>query len=68
MCGEILLLPRRRHILRLPDLTEAERDALGEPLACLISAQRRTSVAPGDTVAVIGLGFMGLGMVQLLKL
>lgn len=27
---EILLLPRRRHILRLPDLTDAERDALAD--------------------------------------
>jgi threonine dehydrogenase-like Zn-dependent dehydrogenase len=42
--------------------------ALGEPIACLVNAQRRTRVELADQVAVIGLGFMGLGMLQLLKL
>ena len=42
--------------------------ALGEPLACLINAQRRTPVALADKVALVGLGYMGLGMLQLLKL
>jgi threonine dehydrogenase-like Zn-dependent dehydrogenase len=42
--------------------------ALGEPLACLVNAQRRTPVELADRVAVIGLGYMGLGMLQLLKL
>jgi threonine dehydrogenase-like Zn-dependent dehydrogenase len=42
--------------------------ALGEPIACLVNAQRRTPVDLADQVAVIGLGFMGLGMLQLLKL
>jgi threonine dehydrogenase-like Zn-dependent dehydrogenase len=42
--------------------------ALGEPLACLVNAQRRTPVELADRVAIIGLGYMGLGMLQLLKL
>lgn len=42
--------------------------ALGEPIACLVNAQRRTPVELADQVAVIGLGYMGLGMLQLLKL
>lgn len=42
--------------------------ALGEPLACLVNAQRRTRIELADRVAIIGLGFMGLGMLQLLKL
>jgi threonine dehydrogenase-like Zn-dependent dehydrogenase len=41
--------------------------ALGEPLGCLVEAERRTGVKLGDRVAIIGLGFMGLGMLQLLK-
>lgn len=41
---------------------------LGEPLACLVNAQRRTRVELADRVALIGLGFMGLGMLQLLRL
>lgn len=42
-------------------------DVLGEPLGCVISAVRRTPVTPGDTVAVIGVGFMGLLMLQMLR-
>jgi len=33
---ELLLLPRRRHILRLPDLTDPERDALAEIIQRLL--------------------------------
>jgi threonine dehydrogenase-like Zn-dependent dehydrogenase len=42
--------------------------ALGEPLACAVSAARRTHVELGDRVAIVGLGFMGLLMAQLLRL
>ncbi len=46
----------------------ADESALGEPLACLVNAARRTPVEFADRVAVVGLGFMGLGILQLLKL
>jgi L-iditol 2-dehydrogenase len=39
--------------------------ALGEPVADLAEALSRTGMAAGDRVAVVGLGFMGLGLVQL---
>lgn len=39
--------------------------ALGEPVACLEEALSRTGIRAGDRVAVAGLGFMGLGLVQL---
>lgn len=39
--------------------------ALGEPVACLEEALSRTALRAGDRVAVAGLGFMGLGLVQL---
>ena len=42
--------------------------ALGEPLACMVNGQRRTPIELADRVALIGLGFMGLGLLQLLKL
>lgn len=42
--------------------------ALGEPLSCVISAARRTRVELGDTVAIVGLGFMGLLMLQAIRL
>ncbi len=46
----------------------SDESALGEPMACLVNAQRRTPVGLADSVAIIGLGYMGLGMVQLMKL
>jgi threonine dehydrogenase-like Zn-dependent dehydrogenase len=55
------------NLLKLPDGVAFEH-ALGEPLACLVNAQRRTPVELADRVAIVGLGFMGLGMLQLLKL
>ncbi len=45
-----------------------DESALGEPLACLVNALRRTPVELADRVALIGLGYMGLGFLQLLKL
>lgn len=39
--------------------------ALGEPLGCVAEALRRTPVHLADRVAVVGLGFMGLCMLQL---
>ena len=41
--------------------------ALGEPLACLVEALGRCPLSRVDRVAVVGLGFMGLGLVQLIR-
>lgn len=46
----------------------APEAALGEPLSCVISAARRTRIDLGDTVAIVGLGFMGLLMLQAIRL
>lgn len=51
-------------ILPIPDGIEPAH-ALGEPVACLEEALSRTGIEPGHRVAVAGLGFMGLGLVQL---
>jgi threonine dehydrogenase-like Zn-dependent dehydrogenase len=51
-------------ILRVPAGFEPEH-VIGEPLADLEEALSRTSISPGSRVAVVGLGFMGLGLVQL---
>ncbi len=40
---------------------------LGEPLGCVVDVFRRTRVDVGDRVAVIGAGFMGLCLLQLLR-
>jgi L-iditol 2-dehydrogenase len=45
----------------------APRHAIGEPIATLEEAISRTPVAAGSRVAVVGLGFMGLGLVQLAR-
>jgi threonine dehydrogenase-like Zn-dependent dehydrogenase len=41
---------------------------LGEPISCVISAARRTRIELGDTVAIVGLGFMGLLMLQAVRM
>lgn len=60
-------LAKEESLLPVPENVPDE-SALGEPLACLVNAQRRTRIELADRVAVIGLGFMGLGMLQLVRL
>lgn len=55
-------------LTHVPDNVKDE-DATAEPLSCLVSAASKVPLTlPGDTVAVVGTGYMGLGMVSLLKL
>jgi len=54
-------------LLPVPDEVSDE-SAMGEPLACLVNAARRTPVDYADTLVIIGLGYMGLGLLQLLRL
>jgi len=49
----------QRDTLRLPENVSWEGGVLVEPLACAVQALSRARVQPGDTVLVIGLGFMG---------
>ena len=43
-------------------------DAIVEPLACMMSvAERIDSGKLGDSIAVVGAGYMGLGLISLLK-
>lgn len=55
-----------RMLVKIPEKLEA-CEALGEPLSCLITGIDRISNLPCKTAAVIGAGYMGLGMIQLLK-
>ena len=58
---------RHDHVVEVPQgLDDAE--ALGEPLSCMVSGAERTTVRLGDSVAVVGVGYMGLGFLQLLAL
>ena len=54
-------------VLPVPSGIAAET-ALGEPVCCLVNAMRRTRLELGDRVAIVGLGYMGLGMLQLVAL
>jgi threonine dehydrogenase-like Zn-dependent dehydrogenase len=64
--GEYVVVPQENTV-EIPDGVAFEH-ALGEPIACLVSAFERTPVALSDRVLVIGCGFMGLGLLQLLRL
>jgi threonine dehydrogenase-like Zn-dependent dehydrogenase len=58
---------RQELVTRIPE-SMGVTDTLGEPLACILSGARRTPVEMGDTAALIGLGFMGLLMLQAIRL
>ena len=53
--------------LALPDTLSAESGSFVEPLACCVRAIRRTSLLDGDSVLVVGLGSIGLLMLQAVR-
>ncbi len=54
-------------VCHVPD-SLADEDAIVEPLACIMSACiKMKPEAIGDTIAVVGCGYMGLGSISLLK-
>jgi L-iditol 2-dehydrogenase len=61
-----LAIMNAAHILPVPAGIEPAL-AIGEPVADLEEALSRTRMQPGDRVAVVGLGFMGLGLIQLVR-
>jgi threonine dehydrogenase-like Zn-dependent dehydrogenase len=55
-------------LIHIPDNLKDE-DAVAEPLSCLVSAASKLRVEKaGDPMAVVGAGYMGLGILTLLKL
>jgi len=54
-------------LVKVPD-SLCDTEAMGEPLSCLISGALNTPVDLGDTVAVIGVGYFGLGFLQLMAI
>lgn len=52
---------------KVPDNLKSE-DAIGEPLACIMSVAERIDTGKiGDRIAVVGCGYMGIGLISLLK-
>ncbi len=65
--AEYVTLPS--HIIySLPDSVSFEQAAMIEPLSIAFHALRRSSVSLNETVVVVGVGMIGLLVVQLLKL
>ncbi|MDK2982316.1 MAG: L-iditol 2-dehydrogenase [Chloroflexota bacterium] len=56
-----------RDTLVLPENVSFKAGTLVEPLACIIHAIQKADVKPGDSVALIGTGTMGLMFIQCLK-
>lgn len=71
-CGfaEILRVPAThvaRTTLALPESLSAEEGSFVEPLACCVRAVRRIPLLDGDSALVVGLGSIGLLMVQAIR-
>ena len=57
----------RKNMYEVPAHVTYEDAALIEPLACVLRGLEETGVRPGDTLAVIGLGPIGMMFVRLAK-
>lgn len=58
----------RLDTLILPDHVLFEEATIIEPMACTLKGVKQTEIRPGDTVAIVGLGFMGMCYLQLVRL
>jgi threonine dehydrogenase-like Zn-dependent dehydrogenase len=65
--AESALAPARA-VVKIPNQLSYMQAALGEPISCVVSGALRTDIGLGKTVVVIGLGFMGLMALQLMRL
>jgi L-iditol 2-dehydrogenase len=69
--AEYIRIPARiveRNTYLIPDHVSYRDAALVEPLACVIRGFESTHPAPGDSIAIVGLGPVGLMFVRLAKL
>src|SRR5579871_139133 len=69
--AEYIRIPARivkQNTYQIPEHVSYHDAALVEPLACVVRGFEETAPKPGDTVAVIGLGPIGLMFVRLAKL
>ncbi len=68
--AEYIRVPARiveKNTYEIPPHIDYKEAALIEPLACVLRGIEETGVCPGDTVAVIGLGPIGVMFVRLAK-
>ena len=55
----------RMDVHRIPDHMSNEEAVTIEPWSCVIGGLKHCNIQPGDTVAVVGAGFMGQGFVHM---
>jgi L-iditol 2-dehydrogenase len=68
--AEYIRIPERivrTNMYRIPEHVSYQDAALVEPLACVMRGLEETGIRPGDTLAVIGLGPIGMMFVRLAK-
>jgi L-iditol 2-dehydrogenase len=68
--AEYIRIPARiveRNTYQIPPHVGYQDAALSEPLACVLRGLQETAIRPGDTVAVVGLGPIGLMFVRMAK-
>jgi len=68
--AEYIRIPARivqRNMYQIPDHVDYKDAALVEPLACVLRGLDETGIRQGDSVAVLGLGPIGLMFVRLAK-
>ena len=65
--SEYCLVPRSQ-AYKIADSTTFEMAAMTEPLACCVHGMDMCEIQPGDTVAIIGGGMIGMLMLQLSRL
>ena len=59
-----------RHVSRVAEIPETKESAISwivEPVVCVVNGIRYANLQPGDTVAVVGCGYMGLLFIQGLR-
>src|ERR1035438_2780475 len=69
--AEFIRIPARiveRNTYRIPEGVSYHDAALIEPLACVLKGFEETAPRPGDTIAILGLGPIGLMFVRLARL
>jgi L-iditol 2-dehydrogenase len=68
--AEYIRIPGRiveRNLYEIPPHVSYQDAALIEPLACVLRGLDETSIRPGDTIAILGLGPIGMMFVRLAK-
>lgn len=69
--AEYIRIPERivqKNTLEIPEHVSYQDAALVEPLACVMRGLEETRIRPGDTIAIIGLGPIGMMFVRMAKM